>query len=125
MDHSHVSYISHTIVLLMQKCLEVLFPCTARMLGIHSCDVFMSYMWYTKQILFCAYPCYGLVEMLSSSDPPLYPLWVDMSSDIGFLPFVRLHAEPFPEFGTSIVFISILNVVAVNSQIDVYVAYMS
>jgi hypothetical protein len=70
MDHAPMSYISHTIFLLMEKGLVVLFPCTTRMLGIHSCGVLLSYMWYTKQLLFCPYSCSGLIEMLYSSGPP-------------------------------------------------------
>jgi hypothetical protein len=58
------------------------------MLDIRSYGVLMSYMWYTKRLLFCPYLCSGLVGMLSSSDPPSTPLWLDLSSDIGSLSVV-------------------------------------
>ena len=70
MDHALMSYISHTIVRLMVKGLAVLFQCTMQMLGICSCGVLLSYMWYTKQILFCPYSCSVLIEMLDSSGIP-------------------------------------------------------
>jgi hypothetical protein len=95
------------------------------MLGTHSCDVLLSYMWYTKQLLFCPYSYSGSVEMLNSSDPPSTPLLLDLSSDIGSLLVVRLPTEPLPEFETSVVSKGISSVVAGNSQIDVYVAYLS
>jgi hypothetical protein len=66
MDHAPMYYKSHTIFLLMAKGLVVSLPCTARTLGICSCGVLVSYMWYTKQILFCPYSCSGLIEMLDS-----------------------------------------------------------
>jgi hypothetical protein len=36
--------------------------------------------------------------MLSSSNPPSSPLWMDMSSDIGTFPLVVLPTEPLPNF---------------------------
>jgi hypothetical protein len=99
MDHAPISYRSHTIVLLLEKGLAVLFLCTTQMLGIHSYGVLLSYMLYTKRILFCPYPFSSLVEMLSSSYPPT-PLWLDQSSDIGSLPVVGIPAKPLPGFET-------------------------
>jgi hypothetical protein len=62
--------------------------------------------------------------MLDSSGPPS-PLLLDLSSSIGSLLVVRLLAEPLPEFETYAVSKVISSVVAGNSQIDVYVAYLS
>jgi hypothetical protein len=114
MDHAPISYRFHTIVLLLAKGLAVLFPCTARMLGIHSYGVLLSYMWYTKQLLFFPYPYSGLAEMLSSSNPPSTPLWMDLSSDIGSLLVGGLPAEPLPRFETYVVARGISSVGAVN-----------
>ena len=125
MDHAHVSYRSHTIFLMLEKGLVVLFPCTARMLGIHSYDVLMSCMWYTGQLLYFPYPYSGLIEMLDSSDPPSATLLMGLSSSIGSLPFVMLPTEPLPEFETYVVSKGISGVVAVNSQMDVYASYFS
>jgi hypothetical protein len=63
MDHVRVFYRSCTMVLLLEKGLVALFPCTVQKLGTHSCGVFLSYMWYTKQILSSLFPCSILVEM--------------------------------------------------------------
>jgi hypothetical protein len=105
--------------------LAFLFPCTTRMLNIHSYGVLMSYMWYTKRLLFCPYLCYGLDGMLSSSDPPLDPLWLDLSFDIGSLLVVGLHVEPLPVSETSVVTKGISSVVVVNLRTYAYVAYLS
>jgi hypothetical protein len=48
MDHSHVSYKSCTIVLLLVMGLVPLSPYTVRKLEIHSYGVLMSYIGYTK-----------------------------------------------------------------------------
>ena len=125
MDHAPVSSRSQTRFLLLAKGLEFLFPCTAWMLGIHSYGVLLSYNWYTKWIFLGPYPCFGLAKMLSYSNPPSNPLWMDLSSDIGSLPVVGLPAEPLPEFETSAISKGISGVVSRNSQIDVYVAYLS
>jgi len=114
MNHAPVSYTSHNIVILMAKGLVVLFPCTARMLGIHSYGVLLFCMWYTKQLLFCPYPYYGLVEMLSSSYPPSTPLWIDLSSNIGALPVEGMLAELLREFETFVVSNGNSSVVAWN-----------
>jgi len=114
MDHAPVSYIFHTIVLLSAMGLAFLLPCTTRMSDIRSYGVLMSYVWYTKKILFCAYLCSGLVGMLISSDPPSVPLWLDMSSNIGSLLVVGLPIEPMPMFETFVVSKGISNVVVVN-----------
>ena len=82
-------------------------------------------MWYTKRLLFCPYLCSSLAEILISSDPPSAPLLLDLSSSIGYLPVVWLPPEPLPEFETFVVSKGISSVVAGNSQIGVYVAYLS
>jgi hypothetical protein len=63
--------------------------------------------------------------MLGSLDPPSTPLLLDLSSSTSCLLVVRLPENPLPEFGTSIFLMGISNVVAVSSQIDVYVACQS
>jgi hypothetical protein len=63
--------------------------------------------------------------MLDSSDPPSYPLLLDLSFGIKSLPVVRLLIDPLPKFGTSTVSNGISGVVVMNSQIDVYDAYLS
>jgi hypothetical protein len=125
MDHAHVSYRSHNIVLLSTKGLAVMFPCTVRMLGTHSCDVLLSYMWCTKQLIFFPYSYSGSVEMLNCSDPPSTHLLLDLSFGIGSLLVVKLPLEPLLEFETFVVSKGISSVVVGNSQIDVYDAYMS
>jgi hypothetical protein len=47
---------------------------------------------------------------------------LDLSSDTGSIPTVRLPTEPLPEFETFVVSMGISNVVTVNSYRDVYVA---
>jgi hypothetical protein len=71
-------------------------------------------MWYTKQLLFCPYLCSSLAEMLSSLDLPSSPLWLDLSSNIGSLPFVGLPVEPLHGFETFVVARGISSVVAMN-----------
>ena len=114
MDHAIVSYISHTIVLLMAKGLAVMLPCTTRMLDIRSYGVLLSYIWYTKRLLFCPYLCSGLAGMLISSIPPSAPLWLDMSYDIGSLLVVGMLVEPLPVSKIFIVAMGISSVVVVN-----------
>jgi hypothetical protein len=114
MDHDLVFYRSHTIVLLLAMDLAFLLPCTAQMLDIRSHGVLLSYMWYTKRLLFCPYPCFGLARKLSSSDPPSTPLWLDLSFDIGSFPVVGMLVEPLPVSETSVVTVDILSVVVVN-----------
>jgi hypothetical protein len=63
--------------------------------------------------------------MLNSLDPPSTPLLLDLASSIGSLLVVRLSAKPLPNFETFDVSKGISSVVARNSQIDVYVAYIS
>jgi hypothetical protein len=60
--------------------------------------------------------------MLDSSDPPSTPLFLDLSSDTGSLPVVRLPTELLPYSGTYVVSVGISNVVTMNSQRGVYVA---
>jgi hypothetical protein len=72
-------------------------------LDIHSYDVLIFCIGYTKQLLFSLYPCFGSVGMLDSSNPPLAPLLLDLSTGIVSLPVARLPVEPLPKFGTSIV----------------------
>jgi len=61
--------------------------------------------------------------MLDSSNPPLAPLLLDLSSDIGSLIVVRMPADPLPEFGTSVFLTGISSLVTMISQISFYVAY--
>jgi hypothetical protein len=68
-----VSCIFHTITLLLVADLAYLLPYTARMLGIHSCGVLLSYMRCTKQLLVCPCSYSGSAEMLDSSNPPSIP----------------------------------------------------
>jgi hypothetical protein len=63
--------------------------------------------------------------MLNYSDPPSAPLLLDLYFDIGSLLVVRLPAKPLPEFGAYVVSKGISSVVEGNSQIGVYVAYLS
>jgi hypothetical protein len=84
------------------------------MLDIHSYGVLMSYMWYTKQLLFCPYFCSGLDGMLISTYPPSAPLWLDMSYDIGSLLVVGLPVKPLPMSETSSIAKGISSVVVVN-----------
>jgi hypothetical protein len=84
------------------------------MSDIRSYGVLFSYMWYTKQLLFCPYLCSVLAGMLSSSDPPLAPLWLDLSSDIDSLPIVGLPVDPLPMSETSSITTCISSVVEVN-----------
>jgi hypothetical protein len=53
--------------------------------------------------------------MLDSSNPPSTPLLMDLSTDTGSLPFVRLSVEPLPEFATSVILMGISNVVTMSS----------
>ena len=122
MDHTNVSYISHTMVLLLVRGLTPLFPSTVQKLDIRSYDVLLSFIAYTKQLIFSLFPYSGLVEMLYSSNPPSTPLLLDLSFDISSLLVVRLLAEPLPEFGTSVVLRGISSVAIVSSQISAYVA---
>jgi hypothetical protein len=84
------------------------------MLDIRFCGVLLSCMWYTKRLLICPYFCSGLAETLSSSYLPSAPRWMDLSSDIGFLPVAGLPAEPLPASETYVVAVDILSVVIVN-----------
>jgi hypothetical protein len=52
--------------------------------------------------------------MLSYSNPPSNPLWMDLSSDIGSLPFGGIYIEPMPGFENSIFTRSISSVGAMN-----------
>jgi hypothetical protein len=52
--------------------------------------------------------------MLSSSNPPSVLRWMDLSTDIGFLPVAGLPTEPTLTSGTFFVVMGILSVVAVN-----------
>jgi hypothetical protein len=95
------------------------------MLDIRSYGVLLSYMWYTKRILFCPCSCSGLVGMLSSSNPPSTPRWLDLSYDIGSLPVVGMSAEPLPASETYVVAVDISSVVIVSSRTDAYATYFS
>jgi hypothetical protein len=63
--------------------------------------------------------------MLDSLDPLSNPLLLDSSSSIGSLPVVRFPEKLLPEFETFAISKGILGVVTVNSQVDVYAAYLS
>jgi hypothetical protein len=52
--------------------------------------------------------------MLSSSDPPSAPQWLDLSFDIGFLLIVGLPANPLPTSKTFVVAVDISSVVIVS-----------
>jgi hypothetical protein len=52
--------------------------------------------------------------MLSFLDPPLAPLWMELSFDIGSLPVVGLPIDPMPRFETYVVTKGISSVVVVN-----------
>jgi hypothetical protein len=114
MDHESVYYKYHNIVLMLEMGFAFLFPCTTQMLGILSYGVLLSYMWYTKQLLFYPYPFSSLDGMLIYSDPPSTPLWIDFSFDIGSLLVVGLPIEPLPVSETYFFSIDILSVVAMN-----------
>jgi hypothetical protein len=60
--------------------------------------------------------------MLDSSYPPSAPVLLDLSFDIGFLPFVILPTNPLLDFGTSSFLTGISSVVTMSSQISAYVA---
>jgi hypothetical protein len=74
----------------------------------------MSYMWYTKRFLFCPCSCSSLAGMLSSSDPPSSPRWLDLSFDIGSLPVAGLPVEPLSASETFFVVLDISSVVTMN-----------
>jgi hypothetical protein len=114
MDCGPLSYRFCTIVLLFVKNFPSMLPYTTRMLDICSYGVLMSCMWYTKRILVYSYFCSGLAGTLSSSNPPSSLRWLDLSSDIGFLPVVELPTNPLPMVETSVVIMDILSVVIVN-----------
>jgi hypothetical protein len=56
MDHTHVYYNSRNMVLLLERGLAPLFPCTAQKLDIRSYGVLLSSISYTKQLLFYLFP---------------------------------------------------------------------
>jgi hypothetical protein len=84
------------------------------MLDLCSYGVLLSYMWYTKRLLFCPCSCFGLAGKLNSSNPPSTPRWMDMSSDIGSPPIIGLPTEPLPASETFVVVVDISSVVTVN-----------
>jgi len=122
MDHAHVFYKSRTMILLLTKGLVLMFPYIARKLDIRSYGVIFSCIGYTKQLMFSLYPYSGSLGMLGSSNPRSTPLLFDLSVDTSSLLVVRPPTEPLPEFGTSVVFMDISNVVTMNSQISACVA---
>jgi hypothetical protein len=63
MDHVHVFYIFHTMVLLWVRDLEILVPSTAQMLGTHSHDVLMFCIRYTRKPPSFPFLCYDSTEM--------------------------------------------------------------
>jgi hypothetical protein len=84
------------------------------MLEISSYGVLLSYMWYTKRLLFFPYLCYGLARMLSSSYPPSAPIWSYLSSGIGSLPVVGIPVQPLLVFETFFVSKGISSLVEMN-----------
>jgi hypothetical protein len=52
--------------------------------------------------------------MLSSSDPPSTPRWLDLSYDIGSLPIAGLPGDPLLASETSVVAVDISSVVTMN-----------
>jgi hypothetical protein len=84
------------------------------MLEIRSYGVFPFCMWYTKRLLVCPYFCSGLVGTLSYLNPPSSLRWLDLYSNIGFLPVAGMPAEPLPMSETSIVVVDISSVVIMN-----------
>jgi hypothetical protein len=90
------------MVLLLVRGLTPLFPSTVQKLDIRSYDVLLSFIAYTKQLIFSLFPYSGLVEMLYSSNPPSTPLLLDLSVDTSSLPVAGMPTEPLPEFGTSV-----------------------
>jgi hypothetical protein len=110
------------MVLLLSRGLEILLPNIAQKLDIHSYDVLMSCIVYTKQLLCSLFPYSGSVEMSNSSNPPLSPLLFDMSVNIGFLLVVGLSAEPLLYFGTFVFSKDTSSVVTTSSQTSPYVS---
>ena len=84
------------------------------MLDIRSYGVLLSYMWYTKWLLFCPYSCPGLAGMLSFLDDPSAPRWLDLSSSIGSLPVVGIPVQPLLVFETFFVSKGISSLVEMN-----------
>jgi hypothetical protein len=122
MDNLYVSYRYFTMVLLLERVLTPLLPSTTQKLDIHSYNVLLSCIAYTKQLLFSLFPYSSFIEISDSSNPPSTPLLLDLSIDTSSLPFVGMPAEPLPEFGTFVVSNDTLSVVIVSSQIISYVA---
>jgi len=110
------------MVLLLARGLVALLPSTAQKLDIHSYDVLLSCITYTKQLLFSLFTYSGSVEMSNSSDPPSTPLLLDLSADTDFLLVAGIVTEPLSNFGTSIVSKDTSSVVTMSSQITSYVA---
>jgi hypothetical protein len=52
--------------------------------------------------------------LLSSSNPPSAPQWLDLSSDIGFLPVAGFPKEPLFASETHVFAVDISSVVTVN-----------
>jgi hypothetical protein len=116
MDHSHVSYKSRTMVLLLERDLATLLPSTTQRLEIHSYNFLMSCITYTKQLLSSLSPYSGSIEMLDSSYPLSTPLLLDLSIDTSFLPTTGLLVGPLSEFENFIVLKGTSTVVIVISQ---------
>jgi hypothetical protein len=68
MDHAHVFYISHTMVHLKINNLAYLLLYTAQTMDTHSYDDLLSFIVYTKHLLFSPYLYSDSTKMLSSSD---------------------------------------------------------
>jgi hypothetical protein len=109
-DHSHVLCISHTMVLLKIKDLAYLLLYTTQIMDTHSYDDLLSFIEYTRHLLFSPYLYFDSTEMLSSSYLVATLPQLDMSDYIVFLVTIRLLAGPQPNFGTFVVSKDTLNV---------------
>jgi hypothetical protein len=103
MDHDHVFFISHTMVLQMIRDFSYLFLYTTQRLDTHYYDDLFFSIMYTKHLLFSPYLYFDLTEMPSSSDNIKTLPQLDLSAYTNFILTVRLLAGPQPDFGTFVV----------------------
>jgi hypothetical protein len=87
------------MVLLKLKGLEYPLQCIAQIMDTHSHDGLLSCILYTKHLLFSPFRCYDSTRMLISSDLALALPQLDQYPCTGFPLYVRLSAEPHPDFG--------------------------
>jgi hypothetical protein len=97
-DHSHVFYISHTMVLLKIKNLAYLILYTSQIMDGHSYDDLISFIMYTIHLLFSPYLYSDLTEISSSSNLVSTLPQLDLSTYIDFPLTVRILAGPQPDF---------------------------